>query len=73
MKKAFTEEKGKLKKFDSEKEVKLIGVLGYPFVGKETLLDSITDLAKQHNKKEEEMEEDEEDEEQGEEEMEEEA
>jgi len=71
LKKAFTEEKGKLAKFNQEKEVKLIGVFGYPFVGKETLLDNIASIAKVHDKKEEE--DMDEDDEQGEDEMEEEA
>lgn len=46
LKKAFEEgegKKGKLTKYDKDKdETKLVGVFGYPFVGKETLLEELS-------------------------------
>jgi len=50
LKKAFSEEKGKLQKFNKESETKLIGVFGYPFVGKETLLDKIAKMVEKPEK-----------------------
>lgn len=50
LKKAFKEEKGKLEKFNKDSEAKLIGVFGYPFVGKETLLEKIAKMVEKPEK-----------------------
>lgn len=46
LKKAFSEEvKGKMDKYDPSKTpIKVLGVIGYPYIGKETFIDKLTDM-----------------------------